>query len=174
MISCSVLCHGLQVTMLINCFVIIVVTRLAGLRLHWNCTLVFLKSLQMPSRKYQYISLSHGGIGLELTMGVVWSLISYAGCMYKVLSAHRGVILIFLFTLRLCLERLGVIKPADHKALVIRVFWRCVNFPSLDLKVEGETPGASLYRVISDVSPILHLTHTFYTHECRTSAQTPI
>ena len=28
---------------------------------------------------------------------------------------------------RICLERLGVVEESDHKALVIRVFWRYVT-----------------------------------------------
>ena len=32
---------------------------------------------------------------------------------------------------RICLERLGVVEESDHKALVIRVFWRYVTVGSL-------------------------------------------
>ena len=27
----------------------------------------------------------------------------------------------------ICLERLGVVQESDHRALVIKVFWRCVR-----------------------------------------------
>jgi len=60
-------------------------------------------------------------------MGVGWSLIFYAGC--ALFHFFQGVLprLIYLFfNSRICLEHLGVVQESDHKALVIKVFWRCV------------------------------------------------
>ena len=58
-------------------------------------------------------------------MGVGWSLIFYAGCalfrFFKVYCLNW-----FFSHSRICLEHLGVVQESDHKALVTKVFWRCV------------------------------------------------
>lgn len=76
-------------------------------------------------------------------MGVAWSSISFAGCAYCLTPTlpslpHPP------YLRRICLERLGVVEESDHKALIIKVFWRHVSrnnesLGRLDLMIS--TPG---------------------------------
>lgn len=55
-------------------------------------------------------------------MGVGWSSIFFAGCVYH--DSCYSVLLPDAPHARICLEELGVVHESDHAALVIRVFWR--------------------------------------------------
>jgi len=68
-------------------------------------------------------SMNLGGTGIESTTAVVWNWIFFVGC-----EPYCSIwIVIWPFFVRYCLEKLGVVNVDDHKALVIRVFWRFVQ-----------------------------------------------
>ena len=88
-------------------------------------------SHQMPSPKYLSISPNAGEIERGSTTEAAWSSISSVGCTYvltKIQKKKKKKEKTTTFeptpVYRFCLEHLGVLLETDHKAIVLKVFWR--------------------------------------------------
>lgn len=75
------------------------------------------------SKRSPFTSRKLGETDNELTMAAAWSSIFSAGCSSHLLPLH----FISLTKPSICLERLGALQESDHKALVLRVFWRYIQ-----------------------------------------------